>query len=66
MLLYEHWPEGRKRTLLIAAAVLLSRHLNTETELINGEDYRIRTLMKGATNIASNIMHKIDSLYSHG
>lgn len=64
MLLYENWPEGRKRTLLIAAAVILSRHLHTEKELINGEDYRITQLMKGATKIASDIMHKVDSYYS--
>jgi hypothetical protein len=66
MLLYEHWTEGRKKTLLIAAAVLVSRHLNTEAELIDGENYRITQLMKGATKIASGILHKIDSLYSSG
>ena len=66
MRLYEHWTEGRKKTLLIAAAVLLSRHLNTEKELINGEDYRVTQLMKGATKIASTIMHRIDSTYSSG
>ena len=66
MLLYEHWTEGRKKTLLVATAVLVSRHLNTEKELINGEDYRITQLMKGATKIASTIMHKIDSMYSAG
>ena len=66
MHLYEHWSEGRKKTLLIAAAVLLSRHLNTEKELIDGENYRITQLMKGATRIASAIMHKVDSWYSSG
>lgn len=64
MHLYEHWSEGRKRTLLIAAAVILSRHLHTEKELINGENHRIVELMKGATKIASDIMHKIDSYYT--
>ena len=64
MFIFENWPEGRKRTLMIATAVLLSRHLKTEQELINGENYRIQQLLKGATKLASDIMHKIDSHYS--
>lgn len=65
MLLYEHWPEGRKRTLLIAAAVLAARHLRTEKELIGEPNSQLLELLKGATRMADRIMRKIDSLHTN-
>jgi hypothetical protein len=64
MLLYEHWPEGRKRTLLIAAAVIAARHLKSDKELIGEPNSNLLQLLKGATRIASLIMKKVDSGYS--
>lgn len=66
MQLYEHWPEGRKRTLLIAASVILARHLHTEKELAGDPNPNLLEMMKGATRIAHKIMKKIDSGYSNG
>lgn len=65
MLLYEHWPEGRKRTLLIAAAVLAARHLRTDKELIGEPNPKLLELLKGATRMADRIMRKIDSLHTN-
>lgn len=65
MLLYEHWPEGRKRTLLIAASVILARHLHTERELMGDPSPNLLQMMKDATKMADRIMKKIDSLYTN-
>jgi hypothetical protein len=66
MQLYKHWPEGRKRTLLIAASVILARHLDSEKELIGDPSHNLLEKMKGATRIAHRIMKKIDSGYANG
>jgi hypothetical protein len=53
--------EGRKRVLVIAATILVSRHLRTENELLG---YRAsphtESLISSAIRIAARIMDKID------
>jgi len=57
--------EGRKRVILIAAAILVARHLKHENEIFG---YRAspqtESMIAGAIRIAERIMHKIDALVS--
>ena len=66
MQLYEHWPEGRKRTLLIAASIIAARHLRTDRELIGDPSPDLLEKLKGATRVADRIMRRIDNCYTAG
>jgi hypothetical protein len=57
--------EGRKRVLLIAASILVARHLKHENELFGYRPSpRTESLIASAICIAGRILDKIDSNYS--
>ena len=57
--------EGRKRVLLIAATILVSRHLRTENELLAYRAFpHTESLISSAIRIAARIMDKIDKVDS--
>jgi hypothetical protein len=59
--------EGRKRVVLIAAAILVARHLKNAEDL---NDYRptprSEALIANAIRLAERIMKKIDAAYPVG
>jgi len=55
--------EGRKRVILIAAAILVARHLRNENELFGYRPSpRTESLIASAIRIATRIMSKIDNV----
>jgi hypothetical protein len=52
--------EGRKRVLLIAAAILVARHLR---ELNTRPTPALESLIHDAVNMASKIMQRIDAMF---
>ena len=57
--------EGRKRVLMIAASILVARHLKHEDELFGYRPSpRTESLIASAIRIAGRILDKIDRNYS--
>lgn len=55
--------EGRKRVILIAASILVARHLKHENELMGySANPRTEALIASAIRVAERILTKIDRL----
>ncbi len=55
--------EGRKRVLLIAAAILVARHLR---ELNTRPTPALESLIHDAVNMGAKILQKIDAMWPSG